>query len=183
MMMSRVKDPKARSYAGKSKQQEQRKKPQLEEYVTTRDYTGAIALLEFTKNSEDATEETLKWLGYCSFHLGEYRKALEAYEELSKMGQGGREVHLWMACCLFYLQLYKEAEEAANRGPECALQNRVLFHTAHKMNDEVGGRRGDPRHEKRGKTRREGEERETRGRRRSISSNRIFPTVYLPTEP
>ena len=144
MMMSRVKDPKARSYAGKSKQQEQRKKPQLEEYVTTRDYTGAIALLEFTKNSEDATEDTLKWLGYCSFHLGEYRKALEAYEELSKMGQGGREVHLWMACCLFYLQLYKEAEEAANRGPECALQNRVLFHTAHKMNDEVGGRKGRP---------------------------------------
>ena len=32
--------------------------------------------------------------------------------------------------------MFKEAETAAKKGPECALQNRLLFHCAHRLNDE-----------------------------------------------
>merc|ERR1711959_421399 len=32
--------------------------------------------------------------------------------------------------------MYKEAEEEANKGPQCPLQVRLLFHLAHKLNDE-----------------------------------------------
>ena len=47
-----------------------------------RDFTGAVTLLEFNRRSaEDETlEDTLMWLGYCSFHLGNYQKAIDAYK-------------------------------------------------------------------------------------------------------
>lgn len=47
-----------------------------------RDFTGAVTLLEFNRRSaEDETlEDTLMWLGYCSFHLGNYQRAIDAYK-------------------------------------------------------------------------------------------------------
>eukprot|EP00971_Amphidinium_carterae_P215471 4276671-Amphidinium_carterae.2 len=41
------------------------------------------------------------------------------------------------ACCYYALCKYTEAEEEAKKGPEgSALRTRLLFHTAHKRNDE-----------------------------------------------
>ena len=40
---------------------------------------------------------------------------------------------LYLGCCCFYLGMYEEAEAAGERGPECPLQNRLLFHIAHKV--------------------------------------------------
>ncbi|CAM9480848.1 unnamed protein product, partial [Hapterophycus canaliculatus] len=47
-----------------------------------RDFTGAVTLLEFNRRSgeEDTLAETLMWLGYCSFHLGNYQRAIDAYQ-------------------------------------------------------------------------------------------------------
>eukprot|EP00904_Undaria_pinnatifida_P010932 jgi/Undpi1/696/HiC_scaffold_10.g04160.m1 len=86
----------------------QQKMPELADYVKLRDFTGAVTLLEFNRRSaEDETlEDTLMWLGYCSFHLGNYQKAIDAYKEAGKSG------------------------------PECALKNRLLFHVSHKLLDE-----------------------------------------------
>ena len=39
-------------------------------------------------------------------------------------------LHVWRP------QMFKEAESAAAKGPECPLQNRLLFHCAHRLNDE-----------------------------------------------
>jgi len=137
MIMSRAKNaPKAKTKAKTNTP----KLPQLEDCIRRRDYTGAIALLEFDRNSEGMSEEKrqniLMWIGFCASHLGEFAKALEAYREVLAMDNPPPEVHLYMACCLFHSQLYKEAAEEAKKGPKTDLQNRIMFHSAHKMNDE-----------------------------------------------
>ncbi|KAG1671654.1 Intraflagellar transport protein 56 [Nymphon striatum] len=101
------------------------------EFVKDRDYTGAITLLEFNKNIGKTIEDTDLWIAFCSFHLGEYKKALDIYLILNSAKS---DVYLHLACCYFYLGMYKEAEDAVNKatikGP---LQNRLLFHLSHKF--------------------------------------------------
>lgn len=124
--------------AKRSSSQAKQKKPQLEDFVNARDYTGAIALLEFQRQAGEEQKNTLEWLGYCAFHLGDYKKALDSYDELLREGADvSDDIHLYKACCYFYLQMYKEAKEAALKGPSSALQNRILLHVSHKLNDEA----------------------------------------------
>ena len=139
MRMSRVKGVGGASKSfGSKRAATERKKPQLEEYIENRDYTGAMALLEFQKNAGEGGEEELLWLGYSAFHLGEYRKALDAYEEYQRTSaEPHLETPLWVGSCMYYLQMYKEAQDVAAHGPDGALKNRLLFHTAHRMNDET----------------------------------------------
>lgn len=50
-------------------------------FLQARDFTGAVTLLEFNRRSgeDDALEETLLWLGYCTFHLGSYQRAIDVF--------------------------------------------------------------------------------------------------------
>ncbi|KAL4108416.1 hypothetical protein PRIC1_000132 [Phytophthora ramorum] len=123
-----------------------KKGPTAEECVAKRDFTGASAILEFNLKSDDTSSvsgpakaeekrKTLLWLAYASFHLGNYQRALDAYAQLRDVDDTP-EVFLYRACCLFYLQMYKEAAKEAEKGPAGQLQNRLLFHCAHKMGDE-----------------------------------------------
>jgi len=106
--------------------------------VNARDYTGAIALLEFQRQAGEEQENSLEWLGYCAFHLGDFQKALNSYDQLLREDdQANEEIHLYKACCYYYLQMYKEANEAAEKGPKTALKNRILLHVSHKTNDET----------------------------------------------
>lgn len=110
---------------------------ELEDFVSARDYTGALALLDFRLKCQDGNAtELLLWTAYCAFHLGNFRRAEEAYRELIQSHDVGKEIHLFLACCLFFQQNYEEAERAAQRGPESILKNRLLFNTAHRMGDE-----------------------------------------------
>lgn len=111
---------------------------QLEDYISNRDFSGAVAMLEFYKESGQSIEDypTLPWLGYSAFHLGEYQKSMQAYQEMLEEEDADPILHIYVACCSFYLGQYKEAEEAALKGPVVTLQNRLLFHIAHKFNDE-----------------------------------------------
>lgn len=120
---------------------------QLAEFIKSRDYTGAITLLEFQRQTGEVTAQTLPWLGYAAFHLGDYKKALDVYTELAEKAEadgGGPVYHLYASCCQFYLGEYALAEEAAMRGVGAGgapvdekLQNRLLFHISHKQNDET----------------------------------------------
>ncbi|ETK95996.1 hypothetical protein F442_01144 [Phytophthora nicotianae P10297] len=123
-----------------------KKGPTVEECIAKRDFTGASAILEFNLKSDDAAavtgpakaeekRKTLLWLAYTSFHLGNYQRALDAYEQLRDVDDTP-EIFLYRACCLFYLQMYKEAAKEAEKGPAGPLQNRLLFHCAHKLGDE-----------------------------------------------
>merc|ERR1719311_590053 len=111
-------------------------KPDLQEFLDNCDYTGAITLLEFEKKAREERPHLHAWLAYCYFHNGDYRKALEVYEELAKK-ENDPNIHAYKACCLYALCQYQDAEDEAKKGPESALQTRVLFHTAHKRNDEA----------------------------------------------
>ena len=94
--MSRVKGVPSSKFGSKKAADNSAKTPQLNEYVKNRDYTGAIALLEFQRNSGEGDGDTLLWLGYCAFHLGEFRKALEAYTsyQVSQLDYGKFQNHL-----------------------------------------------------------------------------------------
>ncbi|VDK38552.1 unnamed protein product [Gongylonema pulchrum] len=81
-------------------------------------------------------ESTDLWLGHCAFHAGEYRKAMQVYERMLSQKNCAQEVFLYIACCAFYLGLCSEAREYAEKGVKNALQNRLLFHVAHRLKDE-----------------------------------------------
>jgi intraflagellar transport protein 56 len=111
--------------------------PDLAEFLAKRDYTGAITLLEFKRQSNPSDVTNLEWLAYAYFHYGEPKKSLDTYKDLLRMGNDPDPTyHTFAAACLFYLGRYKEAEEEALRGPSTKLQTRIAFHCAHKFNDE-----------------------------------------------
>ncbi|KAI0222218.1 Intraflagellar transport protein 56 [Lamellibrachia satsuma] len=138
MMLSRTKPATGPGspVVAKDKQKQKKKIPKMEDFLNLRDYTGAMTLLEFDRNSGKGSEETDMWIAYCHFHLGEYQKAMKEYERLVKTPTCNPEVWNFLGCCRFLLGMYQEADEAAQKGPTCSLQNRLLFHLSHKFSDE-----------------------------------------------
>lgn len=119
--------------------QKKEKPLDFHDFLDRRDYAGALAILEFNKRSGDGEQdvkEILSWIGYTAFHLGDMKKALLTYQELLSFGDADPLDHVYLGCCMFFLGMYKEADEEANKGPTCPLQVRLLFHLAHKLNDE-----------------------------------------------
>ncbi|NWV44113.1 IFT56 protein, partial [Grantiella picta] len=110
--------------------------PQLEEFLAQRDFTGAIVLLEFKQEVNEEKEDVSLWIGYCAFHLGDYKRALKEYEALTKQPTCNPDVWVNLACTYFFLGMYTQAEQAALKAPKSGLQNRLLFHLAHKFSDE-----------------------------------------------
>uniref|UniRef100_H9G7G0 Intraflagellar transport protein 56 n=1 Tax=Anolis carolinensis TaxID=28377 RepID=H9G7G0_ANOCA len=90
--------------------------PQLEELLAQRDFTGAIALLEFKRHVGEQEEDTDLYIGYCAFHLGDYKRALEEYENLTKQAGCNPDVWVNLACTYFFLGMYTQAEQAALKG-------------------------------------------------------------------
>uniref|UniRef100_A0A2K6GBR4 Intraflagellar transport protein 56 n=1 Tax=Propithecus coquereli TaxID=379532 RepID=A0A2K6GBR4_PROCO len=100
-----------------------RKIPKLEELLSQRDFTGAITLLEFKRHVGEQEEDTNLWIGYCAFHLGDYKRALEEYENATKEENCNPEVWVNLACTYFFLGMYKQAEAAGFKAPKSRLQN------------------------------------------------------------
>ncbi|NXF85033.1 IFT56 protein, partial [Eubucco bourcierii] len=121
---------------GDRRRKKGKKVPQLEELLSLRDFTGAIALLEFKQQVGEQEEDADLWIGYSAFHLGDYKRALEVYEALTKKPNCSPDVWVNLACTYFFLGMYTQAEEAALKAPKSPLQNRLLFHLAHKFGDE-----------------------------------------------
>uniref|UniRef100_A0A8C8G7W5 Intraflagellar transport protein 56 n=1 Tax=Oncorhynchus tshawytscha TaxID=74940 RepID=A0A8C8G7W5_ONCTS len=102
----------AASVSEKKKKNKAKKSPRLEEYLNQRDYLGAQTLLEFQRDVGEKEEHADLWIGYCAFHLGDYKRAMEVCVCVQEPG----EVWVYLACTQFFLGLYREAEEAANKG-------------------------------------------------------------------
>nr|XP_033719230.1 intraflagellar transport protein 56 isoform X3 [Tursiops truncatus] len=96
----------------------------------------AMLLEQFKRHVGEQEEDTNLWIGYCAFHLGDYKRALEEYENATKEENCNPEVWVNLACTYFFLGMYKQAEAAGFKAPKSRLQNRLLFHLAHKFNDE-----------------------------------------------
>uniref|UniRef100_A0A8C9A4Z0 Intraflagellar transport protein 56 n=1 Tax=Prolemur simus TaxID=1328070 RepID=A0A8C9A4Z0_PROSS len=134
MMLSRAKPAVGGDVQHTDKRKKKgRKVPKLEELLSQRDFTGAITLLEFKRHVGEQEEDTNLWIGYCAFHLGDYKRALEEYENATKEENCNPEVWVNLACTYFFLGMYKQAEAAGFKAPKSRLQNRLLFHLAHKV--------------------------------------------------
>ncbi|XP_077260127.1 tetratricopeptide repeat domain 26 isoform X1 [Temnothorax americanus] len=109
--------------------------PKLEEFLEKRDYTGALTLLEFNSGTSSSLETDL-WMGYCAFHLGDYKRAATVYENLRKKDYVPPDVPTNLACCYFYLGMYPESQKILEDAADSKLRTRLLFHLAHKMGNE-----------------------------------------------
>ncbi|XP_076390569.1 tetratricopeptide repeat domain 26 isoform X1 [Megachile rotundata] len=132
MILSRAKPA---SSEGVKRSVSEKRIPKLEEFLEKRDYTGALTLLEFNNASENNLNSEL-WMGYCAFHLGDYKRAAIIYESLKKKEQVPADVSTNLACCYFYLGMYPESQQILEDAPYSKLKNRLLFHLAHKMGNE-----------------------------------------------
>jgi intraflagellar transport protein 56 len=140
MNLAKPKKPSSKVKAGAGGGQQAKAKglPTLEDFLGVRDFTGALTLLEFKLKCQDGdTKDLLLWIGYCAFHLGNFRRAEEAYKELLDAHDVSTDVHLLLACCYFYQQMYEEADKEAQKGPTCPLKNRILFNVSHRLGDET----------------------------------------------
>lgn len=94
-------------------------------------------MLEFRLNGKEGdAKDLLMWIGYCAFHLENFKRAKDAYKELLGAHQAGSEIHLFFAVCHFFQQSYDEAERKALLGPDVPLKVFLLFHLAHRSSDE-----------------------------------------------
>ncbi|KAG2488761.1 hypothetical protein HYH03_012759 [Edaphochlamys debaryana] len=126
----------ARTNVAQAAANEKPKVPELEEFLTKRDYLGAIALLSFRRHANRNDVKNLEWLAYCYFHYGEHDKALAIYKELIHHDDPDPMSYVYGAACLYYMGMYKEAEEMAMQGPKCPLQTRILFHSAQRQGND-----------------------------------------------
>jgi intraflagellar transport protein 56 len=112
--------------------------PSLDDFIARRDYTGALTLLEFRLKCQDGeTRDLLMWIGYCAFHIGNYKRAEDAYRELLNAHDIGPTVHLFIACCYYFQQMFEEAEKEALLVPdENLLKTRILVHIYNRLLDE-----------------------------------------------
>jgi intraflagellar transport protein 56 len=56
----------------------------LEEFLTKRDYSGALSLLDFNRSSNKSSDDVDAWLGYAAFHAGDYKRAMLEFEALTR---------------------------------------------------------------------------------------------------
>ncbi|XP_020294352.1 intraflagellar transport protein 56 isoform X2 [Pseudomyrmex gracilis] len=132
MILSRAKPA---SSEGVRKSASRKEIPKLEEFLEKRDYTGALTLLEFNSSTNSSLETDL-WMGYCAFHLGDYKRAATVYENLRKKDNVPSDVSTNLACCYFYLGMYPESQKILEDATDSKLKIRLLFHLAHKMGNE-----------------------------------------------
>ncbi|KAF0289622.1 Intraflagellar transport protein 56 [Amphibalanus amphitrite] len=92
----------------------------------------------FHRNSEQGSSDVDQWIAYCAFHNGDYKRAAQEYEQITKKEKKVKpELWLNLAVCYFYLGMYQEAKETAEKGPKASnLKSRLQFHLAQKFNDE-----------------------------------------------
>lgn len=76
------------------------------------------------------------WLAYCYFHTGEYRKAINTYDELMRRPDYDKNLHAYKGVCYYALTNYEEAKKEAQKAPDSPLQIRLLYHVAQKKGDE-----------------------------------------------
>ncbi|OHT10892.1 TPR Domain containing protein [Tritrichomonas foetus] len=107
-------------------------------YIENRDYSGAATFIEFLRDELQVqyTKEIALWHGYALFHLGQYSDAIEIYEKLQVEDPNDQFLNLYLSSCHFYNQDFDKAHEYAQKGPDCDLKTRLIFHISQQRHDE-----------------------------------------------
>lgn len=95
-----------------------------------------MAVLEFNRHGGKGGDDLDMWLGYCAFHMGDYKRAMLEYEALTHAKNTPKSVYINLAVCYFYLGMYKESEKMAEKSDKSRLKTRLMFHLSHKFSDE-----------------------------------------------
>jgi intraflagellar transport protein 56 len=105
------------------------KLPDASHFLKKRDFLAALCLLECDKKySHRHDVKTYLGIAYCAFHNGDYKKAIDIYDQLMSRNDYDRNIHTFKACCLYALCQYKEAKAEAMQGDkDSSLRNRLLF--------------------------------------------------------
>jgi intraflagellar transport protein 56 len=86
------------------KQQEQLKLQDAGHFLKLRDFIAALALLECDrKYSHRHDNKTYLGIAYCAFHNGDYKRAMDIYDELMKRQDYDTNIHTFKACGLYAL--------------------------------------------------------------------------------
>nr|XP_023013429.1 intraflagellar transport protein 56 [Leptinotarsa decemlineata] len=109
---------------------------QFDFYLQKRDYAGAITLLEY-KQCTGRNDSEEQWMAFCAFHRGDYKKALNIYQDHMKNDYDIEHSLLNTACCYFYLGMYDDSKEILKKAPSSGLKTRLNFHLSHKLRDEA----------------------------------------------
>lgn len=115
----------------------------MESFLESRDFVGAITFLKYNKKDEVLSE---LWTGYCHFHLGEYKQALEIYKTLRssaadeknkkklKIDWGDRvqsevlaELTVYQSICEFMLGEYEDSQTSLNKFKEQRVRKKSEF--------------------------------------------------------
>ncbi|EPZ32299.1 TPR-like protein [Rozella allomycis CSF55] len=111
--------------------------PTLEDFLSKRDYTGAMTLIDFQNQmNEEVSIESLLWYGYAAFHAGKYEKALKVYSQLQQEPTLQSAISIYIAICYFFLGMTKECKLMIEKASESRLKIRLLLHIAQKEQDE-----------------------------------------------
>ena len=102
-----------------------------------RDWLAALTLFECDKKySKRHDLKTYLGIAYCAFHNGDYKKAMDIYDEIAKRKDYDKNIHAFKACCYYALCMYKESKVEASKSEDSELKNRLLFQLAQKCGDE-----------------------------------------------
>lgn len=113
------------------------KVPEAAAFMKKRDWLAALTLLECDRKYSHRNDlKTYLGIAYCAFHNGDYKKAMDIYDELMKRNDYDRNIHSFKACCMYALCNYKEAKVEAQKAEDSELKNRLLFQLAQKCGDE-----------------------------------------------
>ena len=106
--------------------------------IESRDYSGSATFIDFIIDELHLpyTKDLALWKGYSLFHLGDYTKAIDVYNQLLKEDPDDTNLYLYIASCLYYNQEFDEAQMYSEKGPSCDFRTRLLFHIAHKRDDD-----------------------------------------------
>ena len=104
------------------------KVPDAADFMKKCDWVAALTLLNCDKKySQRHDIKTYLGIAYCAFHNGDYKKAMDIYDELIKRSGYDTNIHAFKACCLYAVTQYKESKVEANKAGDSELKNRLLF--------------------------------------------------------
>ena len=113
--------------------------PNFNEFIEERNYTGALALLEFDDTLISNYTQKDLWKAYCYFRMDQYENAQELYFDIvsndSNVYDDDENAVINLAITYYHMRLYSEAKKVLEDTEDSPLKNRLLYHLFHKQNN------------------------------------------------
>uniref|UniRef100_A0A1I7TVB2 Intraflagellar transport protein 56 n=2 Tax=Caenorhabditis tropicalis TaxID=1561998 RepID=A0A1I7TVB2_9PELO len=135
------------------------KMPELDDFLSSHDYEGAISLLNHKLKARQMDQETGQldkearqvdqeagqmdqeeslylWIAHCYYRLRNYEEAANVYLYLMQKTDAPGELGNYLACCKFHMKRYLEAKKIAEKSPKTPLHIRLMMNVSLRLNEE-----------------------------------------------